>query len=312
MSTQANKEIARQFIQVWTPGHLAIVDELAAPDIAVSWPALPFEVRGAEGFKAALTRFYPRFSDSEMVVDDLLAEGGKVAARWTYRGTHQGVFRGIPPTGKQVTIAGMIIYRIVNGKVVEERGLEDLPGLFRQLGASPAFSAPPQAEPHPSTAGAESPATTTTRGFIAPAGQGRAFPLLGGTRTMVASSQNTGGALEVVEGVYPARAGMPLHVHRTYDEAFYVLAGELTIHLGDRVVTAPAGSFAFVPRGTPHTDDNLGPVPCRLLAWTTPAMELERLVDEVRQLPPDPPDGTQLQALLQKYDTEIVGTPLES
>ena len=135
MSIEENKEIAHRFIHVWGTGGLTIVDELAAPDIAVSYPA--FSIRGAEGYKQVLTRFCASFADNEIAVDDLIAEGDKVAVRWTYRGTHQGEFRGIPPTGKQVTLTGITIYRTAGGKVVEERGAEDLLGLLQQLGALP-------------------------------------------------------------------------------------------------------------------------------------------------------------------------------
>ena len=68
---------------------------------------------------------------------DEIAEGDKVVVRWTVHGTHQGVFLGIPPTGQQLTWTGMTIYRIADGKVVEERGEEDALGLMQQLGVFP-------------------------------------------------------------------------------------------------------------------------------------------------------------------------------
>jgi steroid delta-isomerase-like uncharacterized protein len=67
----------------------------------------------------------------------MIAEGEKVVARWTCRGTHRGHFPGLPATGKTVQWSGMTIYRIVDGKVVEEKGEENVLGLLRQLGVLP-------------------------------------------------------------------------------------------------------------------------------------------------------------------------------
>jgi predicted ester cyclase len=69
----------------------------------------------------------------------MLVDGDKVIVRWTCRGTHRGVFRGVAPTGKQVTFGGMNIYRIVAGKIVERWAYEDGLGLLQQLGALPSL-----------------------------------------------------------------------------------------------------------------------------------------------------------------------------
>lgn len=66
--------------------------------------------------------------------EDLLVEGDKVVARWTCRGTHQGVFRGMAPTGKRVTFTGMTLYRMAQGKIVEQWTEEDGVSLCQQLG----------------------------------------------------------------------------------------------------------------------------------------------------------------------------------
>lgn len=70
-------------------------------------------------------------------MDDALAEGDTVSVRFTGRGTHQGTFNGIPPTGKQITFAGQAIYRIADGKIQEGWALFDALGLLQQLGALP-------------------------------------------------------------------------------------------------------------------------------------------------------------------------------
>jgi predicted ester cyclase len=66
-----------------------------------------------------------------------VAEGDKVAARFTMRGTHQGTFFGVPPTGKKITVQAMNMYRLSNGKFVEEHGQPDMLGLLQQIGAAP-------------------------------------------------------------------------------------------------------------------------------------------------------------------------------
>lgn len=75
--------------------------------------------------------------DIHINVEDLVAEGDKVVDRWTARMTHKGEFFGLPATGKLVTITGMDIARLVNGKVAEIWHLEDIMGLMQQLGAVP-------------------------------------------------------------------------------------------------------------------------------------------------------------------------------
>jgi quercetin dioxygenase-like cupin family protein len=153
-------------------------------------------------------------------------------------------------------------------------------------------------------------ATIGSPGVLVLPGEGKAYPAFGGTLTMKATSEATGGALEVAEGVLPAAGGTPLHVHRTYDEAHYVLAGEMTVRVGDRTFTAPAGSLYYVPRGIPHTSDNLGAAPCRVLVMVMPAAGLDRFLEEMSRLPPGPPDPATIGALMQKYDVEVVGPPL--
>jgi steroid delta-isomerase-like uncharacterized protein len=77
------------------------------------------------------------FPDIQWTLEELIAEGDKVAARFTMRGTHNGPFFGVPPTGKKIAVKAMNFYRITNGKIVEEHGQPDLLGLLQQIGAAP-------------------------------------------------------------------------------------------------------------------------------------------------------------------------------
>jgi len=122
---------------VWGKGDIKIVDELASPDLRVSYPSLPAPVEGLAAFKEVLKMVHTAFPDIEIEIGEPLAEGNRLAAAWTMRGTHQGDMMGLPPTGKCVNWSGITFYRIENGKVVDERGEEDALALLRQLGAIP-------------------------------------------------------------------------------------------------------------------------------------------------------------------------------
>ena len=138
MSANENKHLARRFVQVWVPGNLGLVDELAAPDISVTFPVLSDPLRGAQAFKHFLAQFHAAFPDAEMSVQEQIAEGDKVATRWRFSGTHRGEVLGIPPTGKAVVVTGISIHRFAGGRVTEDRGEDNALGLMRQLGVIPA------------------------------------------------------------------------------------------------------------------------------------------------------------------------------
>jgi steroid delta-isomerase-like uncharacterized protein len=134
MSSEENKELVRRFAQVWSRGGQPIVDELAAPDLVVFYPSLRQPLHGPDAFKQFLDAFYAAFPDAQCTIQELIAEGDRVATRWTLRGTHQGELLGIPATGSAVAWTGMTIIHIRDGKIMEERGESDALGLFQQLG----------------------------------------------------------------------------------------------------------------------------------------------------------------------------------
>ena len=137
MSTDENKVLARRFIQVWVPGNLSLLDELAAPDITVMYPVLGEPVRGAAAFKQLLAHFHAACPNAEISIEEQIAEEDRVALSWRVRGTHRGELLGIGPTGKSLAWTGITIYRFDGGKVRQERGEEDALGLMRQLGVIP-------------------------------------------------------------------------------------------------------------------------------------------------------------------------------
>ncbi len=138
MSTEDNKALDRRgFEEVWNKGNLAVVDELNDANVVTHNPPGP-PLRGTEAFKQFVLMYRRAFPDMQLTIEDQIAEGDKVVTRWTARGTHQGELMGIPPTGKQATVTGITVGRVVNGKFVESWSNFDALGLMQQLGVVPA------------------------------------------------------------------------------------------------------------------------------------------------------------------------------
>jgi predicted ester cyclase len=136
MSLEENKQVVRRYQEIYNNNDLEGLREVLAEDLLTPriMPGLP---SGLEGAKAAHRVMLLGFPDFQTTIDDLIAEGDKVAARITMRGTHTGDFVNIPPTGTRVKFTGMYIVRIKNGKIVEHWGEEDSVSLMAQLGVKP-------------------------------------------------------------------------------------------------------------------------------------------------------------------------------
>jgi predicted ester cyclase len=144
VSAQENKAIARRLLEEpWT--NIDVADDLVDDRYVGHDPSLAQPPRGVQGFKDNVSMFRAGYSDAQITVDDQIAEADKVASRWTGRGTHDGELMGIAPTGKQVTVAGLTISRVENGRVVEEWTNWDTLGMLQQLGAVPAPAQQPPA-----------------------------------------------------------------------------------------------------------------------------------------------------------------------
>jgi len=136
MSEQNKMQARRLFEEVWSQGNVVVLEELVTNDYVGHSP--PHEIHGPEGAKQFISVFRNAFPDIHFTVEDQIAEGDKAVIRWTARGTHKGEFQGIPPTGKQVVVTGIGIFRVANGKLVEGWTNADLLGILQQLGAIPA------------------------------------------------------------------------------------------------------------------------------------------------------------------------------
>ena len=136
MSAEENKALVRRFVEeFWNEGNTAAADELMAVDAEIHMPT--GEVVSPDGLKGFAATWRGSFPDWHSTFEELIAEGNRVAERWTGRGTHRGELQGIPPTGKRVEVPGSVFYRIVGGKIVEFRGQLDMMSLMQQLGVIP-------------------------------------------------------------------------------------------------------------------------------------------------------------------------------
>lgn len=127
--------IARRLLEEPWQGRLETIDELASAEYVGHDPAEQEPVRGPEGVRRLVERYRAAFADARITVDEQVAEGDRVVSRWTARGTHTGELGRIQPTGKEVTVSGVTIARVVAGRVVEAWTSWDRLGLLVQLDA---------------------------------------------------------------------------------------------------------------------------------------------------------------------------------
>ncbi|HEX6109249.1 MAG TPA: ester cyclase [Ktedonobacteraceae bacterium] len=137
MSLESTKLLAqRVWEEVWHQGQLSRIDDLFTTDFVRHDPG-GRELQGTEQNRQFIGSLRAAFPDVHYTVEDQIAEGDKVVVRYRFRGTHLGAFQGMPPTGKQVTYTGILIYSIVDGKIAEQWTEFDLLGFLRQLGVLP-------------------------------------------------------------------------------------------------------------------------------------------------------------------------------
>ena len=134
MTASDNAELIRRFHRrLLESRDLDVIDEFFAEDFVShnNPPGLP---PGVAGVKAFFGMFKDAFPDLEVRIDELVVEDDKVVAATTTTGTHDGELMGFAPTGRQVSVTGIDLVRIEDGRIVEHRGLTDMIGLMRQLG----------------------------------------------------------------------------------------------------------------------------------------------------------------------------------
>lgn len=149
-SAEVTKAVVQRFYkELWSEGNLDLADELFAQDFIGHAPGNT-ATRGPEGVKRLVSEWRAGVPDMTLQIHAQVAEGSRVATRFTGRGTHRGPWLGVPPTGKEVSLSGIAITRVVDGKVVSDWGEFDVMGLLQQLGVIQRPGAPA-----PAAAGAQ-------------------------------------------------------------------------------------------------------------------------------------------------------------
>jgi len=133
---ETNKTLVLRFVnEVWNQQKLEVMDEIFSSDVVSHNPPIEYQYgrSNLEILKQGVIDYLATYPDLHVVLDDTVAEGGIISARWTLSGTHLGILMGIPPTGKTVTFAGITMYRFADGKIVELWWAWDTMGMIRQI-----------------------------------------------------------------------------------------------------------------------------------------------------------------------------------
>jgi steroid delta-isomerase-like uncharacterized protein len=138
VSLEANKQLVRQlYEEAFNEGDLELVDELVAPDVVTHNPIILDAPTGPDSIRGGLEMIRKAFPDFHVEVQDLIAEGDRVAVFLTMSGTNQGDYRRGGATGKRGTMRAFFIWRVAGGKLAESWGVADRFGMLQELGIVP-------------------------------------------------------------------------------------------------------------------------------------------------------------------------------
>ncbi len=137
MTTEKNKLAMARFTEFINTASEQMAVEMISPNAVFHVPGRAEPMIGPPGYLAVIGMMRAGFPDIQWTLEESVAEGDKIAARFTMRGTHQGSFFAVPPTGRKIEVQAMNFYRLADGQIVEERGQPDLLGLLQQIGAVP-------------------------------------------------------------------------------------------------------------------------------------------------------------------------------
>ncbi len=134
--TEMNKALALQTMEALHQRDLDGVRANMSSDARFyGWAPEPLDANGHKAFMSALLMAFP---DSSIIIDDVIAEGDRVAVRHRLQGTHQAELQGVPPTGRPVEVSAIVIFRIQNGVIAEAWLNADIMGMMQQIGVVPA------------------------------------------------------------------------------------------------------------------------------------------------------------------------------
>lgn len=131
---EQNKALVKKYIEAWNSLEIQVLEEYLDPGFKVYIPSNSGEPMSLEQFKGWMEVIFQGFPDSHYDIQDIFCEGDLVCIRWTYTATQQGDYMGVPATGKKVVGSAIEIFRVENGKIVEERSEMDAMGMMLQLG----------------------------------------------------------------------------------------------------------------------------------------------------------------------------------
>lgn len=135
MTADSNSTVRRLYEEVWNKRKLQVVSELVSPSHALHGPNFSGSSIGPEAYKRQVALFLAGFPDLRWTIEDTITEKDKVVVVWSFTGVHKGEYRGVPPTGRKVSVDGITIHEIANGKIMDSYVNWDMWGLMQQLGA---------------------------------------------------------------------------------------------------------------------------------------------------------------------------------
>jgi steroid delta-isomerase-like uncharacterized protein len=134
---ETHRDFFKQFVQFINTADENLAQQLISPVAKFHVPGQPEPLQGPKGYLMIIAMMRSGFPNIQWALEDLITEGDKAAARFTMRGTHNGEFFGVPPTGKIIVVQAINFYRLANEQIIEEYGQPDMLGLLRQIGAIP-------------------------------------------------------------------------------------------------------------------------------------------------------------------------------
>jgi len=127
----------KQFLQFINTADENLAQQLISPVAKFYVPGQSEPLQGPKGYLMIIAMMRGGFPDIQWTIEDMITENNKVAVRFTIRGTHKGVFFGVPATKKSIVVQAMNFYRLADNQIIEEFGQPDMLGLLTQIGAVP-------------------------------------------------------------------------------------------------------------------------------------------------------------------------------
>jgi len=134
--------IHRLYEEAWNKRKLEALNELVSPSHALHGPNFSGSSIGPEAYKLQVAQFVRAFPDLRWEIEETISEKDKVVVIWTFTGTHKGEYRGVAPTNKKVTVDGITVHHITDGKIMDSYAIWDTWGMMKEFGVVPALGKP--------------------------------------------------------------------------------------------------------------------------------------------------------------------------